>query len=735
MTFGQLIIKNMKEQPRTYLTYFLGSVFSVTLFFVASLLYFHPALKEVQTDGNTRWTILTLYLPANNLYGISLLVIAVFALLFLVSMFRQFLKERRANFSLYLVLGMTKAKLWLMLFWENLIIAISSIIAGIGLGLVFSKLFLLLGQNIIQLEFALEFYWPWESVLLTTVIYLLIFLAISISNVFSLTHFHTDVSLNLAHKAFQEPKINQYLVFFSPVMILFGYVGIFYLAKFSQIESVTNILPTSVKVNLGWVLLWVLIFSFGLYWFYDQSLIQLVIYFKGKPKITGSHYLLALSNLVYRLKSSSLLLFLTTYASLGALLVISTTLVLAEIELYGSEEANNLAYTYRAYEIKDESDLRFHQKNIQYMVSTIEKAGYEVRLSEVDDSLSVGLTSEQYLPNFYDNALQMLDENNQPISNQKIIFLLPLSEYNQMAEFKKETPLSLANNRELILLMEGYSSNERSYKGKIEYYSGKATNQLPVTFKFSEARYNAGLNFRHVAVVSDELYQSISLQNSWTTEGTNLDFNEEDISLDQENVIDLPFQVIHFREWAEAQSVDKKIRAYLLARQEELYQDYVAKTSDEETSIDESTFFDYSSAYQTLGVERQEKGTTVLVSLLIGSVFLIFTTCIIYFRLFGELNQDSHYHHILHLIGLTEKERGQVVTMEMFITFFLPLIVSTLLYLGVVLVIRLVYGYRIWGVTFSLVSLFMLFQTILFIILRRAYLRKINWRIKKYQQN
>ena len=46
MNFRQLIIRNLRGNFRTYAAYFVSSTFATMVFYIFSLLLFHPQLKE-----------------------------------------------------------------------------------------------------------------------------------------------------------------------------------------------------------------------------------------------------------------------------------------------------------------------------------------------------------------------------------------------------------------------------------------------------------------------------------------------------------------------------------------------------------------------------------------------------------------------------------------------------------------------------------------------------------------
>ena len=713
MRFYELIFKNITRQPRVYLSYLFGSSFSVVIFFASALLYFHPQLNDLPYDGNIRWTLITLYFPVQKLYAGSLIVTSLLALLFLLSIFRAFLKERRLNFNLYLLLGMTKGRLRQMIFLENTIIGLLSILLGTGMGWLFSKYILLIGQNILGLDFLLHYYFPLAGLLLTVVSYSVIFLLISITSMLTLTLETDAITLNIESKTYRAPRLNKYAVYFSVVALFLAFFNLFYLGKAFNLKNIRNDSPVFVIL----LVLIIVIFIGALYLFFDQTLIAFLQGLKAWPKMLNKSFYLPLANLIYRFKQNSTLLFLVTLSSFAALLVISSTIILAEVEVFGNNQKNSVAYTYRAYDIKTPADLTYHQENIDFIVATIRQAGYEVRESHLETELTVLLQSVQVIPRFYEGEFGITNQPGQLLGLKKRLLLLPLSEFNQMADFNGEERLRIAEN-ELVLLNENLGIAQFKYQGKIEYKAQGKSFVEPVLFSMQPSLYSGGVSLLNLTVVSDHFYQRLQAQQALAG-----DMWEEDLETD--NAFALPTTLIHFREWATAPAVDETIRSFLLNRETTLFEQAMA-TAPQGAKTDELTYFDYSSSYQTAYVEEQEKGTTLLVSAFIGSVFFIFSICIIYFQTFGELEQDRRYYYNLHLIGLTNEERKRLVSLEMLALFFLPLALALVFYLIIVLYAQLIYHYFFWGLAFKLISLLVTCQTLSYFYLRRHYLKQLS---------
>lgn len=131
MTFRQFAYRNVVRNRRIYAAFFMASVFSVMVFFLYSMLLFHPAIEDRFVQ---EFAVLGM--------GIAELILYVFTVFFLFYSMRAFLQARSKEFGVLLHLGMEKRQLNRLIFMETMLIGVGSIGMGTGLGFVFSKFFL-----------------------------------------------------------------------------------------------------------------------------------------------------------------------------------------------------------------------------------------------------------------------------------------------------------------------------------------------------------------------------------------------------------------------------------------------------------------------------------------------------------------------------------------------------------------------------------------------------------------
>ncbi|KTD87095.1 FtsX-like permease family protein [Paenibacillus etheri] len=131
MTFRRMAFQIFKANLRRYLLFFLCSSFTIMVFFAFYSLYTNPDFNDpYQVNG----------MVSGNLYA-PFLVMRVFAVLFIVYAQMAFLKFRKSDFGLLMVLGMTSHNIRKIILLENSMIALASILTGLGAGTVFSGLF------------------------------------------------------------------------------------------------------------------------------------------------------------------------------------------------------------------------------------------------------------------------------------------------------------------------------------------------------------------------------------------------------------------------------------------------------------------------------------------------------------------------------------------------------------------------------------------------------------------
>ncbi|MEC2715579.1 ABC transporter permease, partial [Bacillus cereus] len=75
---------------------------------------------------------------------------------------------------------------------------------------------------------------------------------------------------------------------------------------------------------------------------------------------------------------------------------------------------------------------------------------------------------------------------------------------------------------------------------------------------------------------------------------------------------------------------------------------------------------------------KQVNAILSILSVLVGVVFFVFTISFLYFRLFTDLDRDKSQFQMLSKLGLTKREIKKIVTQQISILFFIPIVISVL---------------------------------------------------------
>ena len=168
MTLFNFAYNNIKRDFKNYLYHFLSCVFSVFIFFLFSTLAKHPALKIVES-GSAIGIILFTASIVSMLFSFVLILYSV----------SNFLRNRSKQFAILNIIGASKGQFNKLIFFENIIISIFALLVGIITGIIFSKIFLMIAQSMIN-GLNLYFYFPLIPLLLTVFLMGGLFLLISL---------------------------------------------------------------------------------------------------------------------------------------------------------------------------------------------------------------------------------------------------------------------------------------------------------------------------------------------------------------------------------------------------------------------------------------------------------------------------------------------------------------------------------------------------------------------------
>ncbi|MFC9418786.1 FtsX-like permease family protein [Bacillus mobilis] len=410
MTFRQFAFNNVIRSKRTYLAHFLSSTFAIMIFFTYALLAFHPNL---QGDLAASVTINTF---AKSGLQISQGLIFFFSFFFILYSVSAFLKTRKKDFGILMLHGMSRSQLNKLVFIENIIIGIASILTGITIGMAFSKFILIMSNNLLMIDKGLPFYMPFKAIGITFGAFFLLFLFISLFTS-RLVNVEQLVELIKAEeKPKPEPKASLWLSLFALICMGLGYTAVFH--------SVNAIHYKDVKYVLFMMATGVSLVVLGTYFLFTQLSVYVLRALKKRENIFFKKTnILTISDLVYQLKDNAKMFFMVTIISAVAFTAVGTCMGLGNSSM--AESNSPFAFSYKSY-----NNNPLEKEHLKKIESELNNGRFKFQ--------QVAYSTKQSRDTLYNNNI--------------LSTVIKLSDYNKLAKafgFKKE---SLKNENDSLVI-------------------------------------------------------------------------------------------------------------------------------------------------------------------------------------------------------------------------------------------------------------------------------------------
>ena len=352
MTFHQFAYRNVIRNFRIYAAFFMASFFSVFVFFIYSMLMFHPEID----DG---------YLGKVPIGGLVFaeMILVLFSWFFIFYSMKAFLESRAKEFAILLHLGMEKRQLSKLIFLETMIIGSLSIACGILFGYAFTKFFFMIVREILMLE-QLPLYLKWEPFVLTIAVYFSAFVIISIISV----NFSPERKIIDLLKWYQSSNIDdQYSK--KRAILAIVLLGISYV-----LALLTN------RVNFyPFVVLLPMKITIGTYLFFTDAIQWFVRFMKSRKNFYWKKSrMLSIAEHTVILKNNGKVYFVVTMVSAAAFLCIG---LLAALSSYTSQydKFNPLGLIYKGH-----IDNPYEKQHITSIVNELEEKGLSYHMARFE---------------------------------------------------------------------------------------------------------------------------------------------------------------------------------------------------------------------------------------------------------------------------------------------------------------------------------------------------------------
>lgn len=297
MTLFNLALKNIRRNVKSYGLYIGSTIFSIIIFFTFATLKHSGDISGLAETSK----------QISGIMSASAFVLIIFVAIFILYSNSFFMRKRKKEVALYALMGVRKQKTAFLLFFENMVIGIVSLIVGVVLGFFLSQLLLSLLLKLMGLNIEIGLAFSPNAVVETIIVFLIIFLFTSLQGYRVIYRFKLIDLFHASKKGEELPKAR----IISVILGLATLVTAYCLALQDLTSEVWKILGISMPIVI--IALTVL----GTYLIFNSVLVY-VLHMLKKRKFWAwkGLNLMTASQLLYRIRGNAKTL--TIIATLSA---------------------------------------------------------------------------------------------------------------------------------------------------------------------------------------------------------------------------------------------------------------------------------------------------------------------------------------------------------------------------------------------------------------------------------
>ena len=551
------------------------------------------------------------------------IVVEIFCIIFLIYSNSFLMKRRQKEIGLYNILGLERNHIGIVMFLETIITSIGSLAGGIATGIIGSKLALLLLLKLLHIPSVLGFYISVKGIFTCLFMFGIIFLMILFLNLAKI-HLSRPVELLRGNNTGEKEPAAKWL------MALIGFICLgagYYLAVTTEspIKAITIFLLAVILVMAGTYLL----FTAG-------SIVILKFLRRRKSFYYRTGNFISISGMLYRMKQNAIGLASICILSTGVLLMISMT-----VSIYFG--MNDIMLNRYPYDV-DMSVTSISEEECQTAIEAFEKtiADNKVPVEKSVEEIYLDIVCSK-------NGDQILIKPTNTIRNSDSVLVLSL--LNQ-AEYERLTGISAnLNDGEIFAWYPSAVQKDSVTVDETEFTVKKWLDKNPLTCGEDAVSDNA------VLVVTDEDFKKFDEMRTEMYKGVSSAPAGEDLTLH------LGLDITG--------SETEKIEFGTPVME-------TVKDLKKSGGLSENAWIISGIRQQEYESYYADNGSLLFIGIFLGSLFLMGTAMIIYYKQISEGYEDQKRFEIMQKVGLSRREVRSSVRRQILMVFFLPLLMAML---------------------------------------------------------
>ncbi|PDY46488.1 ABC transporter permease [Bacillus pseudomycoides] len=471
MTLSSIALRNIQRNFKDYFLYFASMIFSIVIYFTFKALQYNSQMEKA-AEGSKK---------ISGAFQVSSVLLIIFVAVFIIYSNGFFTRKRKKEVGLYSLLGIRKRQIGKMLFYENMLMGLMSLVIGIAIGSVLSKLFLELLVSMMGLNLNVHFEVPMGAIIDTAIIFFVIILYTSLQGYRLIYRFKLIELFRAEREGETIPKGSMIMALISVFLIGSGYfLSLMYIKAIKYADFMTVALYILLATVLGTYLLFMFFTVFVL----KRARHKKSSFYNGMNMVTTSQ-------LLYRIKGNA-----KSLATIAILSAVTLTAVGTSVTMYYNTFKQTKDYAPHSYSYEKKDAALDNKVNA---ILSEEKQKYPVTNQFEIEMVPVKGKFEGEKADMGMNTNYLVTEKYQLVSQ---------SAFNNIAKNIDVEAVSLAANEAFVfdgMYIEGQEFST-VYKGnKAVFPIGNEAKTL--TIKGAEGRNITNLGELFV-VVPDEVYKS-----------------------------------------------------------------------------------------------------------------------------------------------------------------------------------------------------------------------------------
>ena len=610
----RLAWSNLKNSRQFYLPYVIAGMLSAMMFYTMCAIQGNDGLSKMRGGSSVQ---IVLY------FGV--VVVGVFVSIFLFYTNSFIMKRRKKELGVYNILGMEKIHVAKIMAWETVFSFLIAVGGGLITGIVFQKLLTMFLYRLTGLEAAIPFYISGWGCLHTAEMFGAIYVCILLYNLMQIRLSNPVELLHSGNTGEREPKTKIIQAVLGILCIVTGY----YIA-------ITTDNPVK-AVSLFFVA--VMLVIVGTYFLFNAgSIAFLKLLRKNKRYYYQTRHFTTVSGMIYRMKQNAVGLANICILSTMVLVVISMTVC-----MYAGIE-DELKTQYPA-----ELELIFYDPDGQQDAQTFNRMADEIeRVIKENGRVITGKQKGSYVGTavaMTGNKITALDRSAMDFSN---MYVLEIMAKDGFEEYMQETIPDIPDGS-VAVMMDSVYEQDTIVMGNTEYPVEQSM-KFPIRDAVSEF-----VGGSVILIVKDE--------NALENMRKQLAAMETE-AYGEERTVDLTY-VMNF----DMSGTGEEKIACANAVRERVSEWQNDETNPKTMRLDCNVI---SRAEGHIDYETSNGGLLFL-GLFLGSMFLMITVLIIYYKQISEGYEDKERFAIMEKVGMSNEEVKATIRSQVRMVFFLPL--------------------------------------------------------------